>query len=909
MKKKIHIISHTHWDREWYMSYEKHHLKLIRLMDSLLELLDRDPEFKSFHLDGQTIIMDDYLQVRPELRDKVEHYIREGRLIQGPWYILQDEFLTSSEANVRNLLIGHRDAATYGPVSKIGYFPDSFGNMGQAPQLLLQAGIDNAVFGRGVKPTGFNNSVGEAAYESPFSEMYWESPDGSRVLGILFANWYHNGMEIPVEPEAAAPYWESRIRNVEQYASTPHLLFMNGCDHQPVQMDLAAALRTARDLNTEYDFIHSNFNDYIESVRETAPDTLATVRGELRSQQTDGWGTLVNTASARVYIKQANQHCQALLEKAVEPLAVMAQSVGARYPHHLLTYNWKTLMQNHPHDSICGCSVDEVHDEMMARFAKSRHMSEGLAEESVMAVSGAIDTSAFANEEDAVPFVVFNTSGWKRSGLVSVELELLREALYEPSPAEIAKRLETVRLPLGSVIDASGNAVDASIEDLGVRFGYDLPENRFRQPYMARCFRITLEAKDIPALGYGTFAWIKKERQPSAYATVSAASESAANTMDNEHLKITIQEDGTFELLDKQNGKVYRDLGIFENVGDIGNEYIFRQPQNDIPLTTKGLRADIVRLEHSSLRTVYEIVHRWAIPAGADDLLSRETATMVPIQERQAQRTAAKVPLVIATKLTLDKGAKGLSIQVSYNNQARDHRLRMLFPTDLTSEVHHADSIYETAMRDNEPSALWSNPSNCQHNQAFVAIDEPEAGLAVAHKGLNEYELLRDGRNTIAMTLLRSVGELGDWGVFPTPGAQCLGEQSAELLLIPYAGGKNRHVAAIEAATLHTPWTMRQVAVQTGQLPAGHSWLNWSGEALVLTAFKANEKRGDTIARWYNSTLQPQTLVIQAADAEDWYRSNVLEERLEGLDAADGIIMVPVKPAEILTLGFKGTTK
>uniref|UniRef100_UPI0030B8F50F glycoside hydrolase family 38 N-terminal domain-containing protein n=1 Tax=Cohnella rhizosphaerae TaxID=1457232 RepID=UPI0030B8F50F len=167
-KPVAHIVSHTHWDREWYMPYERHHVRLIELMDVLIDTLERDPDYRSFHLDGQTIILDDYLEVRPDMRERLTGLIREGRIAVGPWYVLQDEFLTSAEANVRNLLVGHRDAERYGPVAKIGYFPDSFGNMGQAPQLMRQAGIANAVFGRGVKPTGFNNAVSDsAAYESP----------------------------------------------------------------------------------------------------------------------------------------------------------------------------------------------------------------------------------------------------------------------------------------------------------------------------------------------------------------------------------------------------------------------------------------------------------------------------------------------------------------------------------------------------------------------------------------------------------------------------------------------------------------------------------------------------------------------------------------------------------------------
>ncbi len=322
-RKTAHLISHTHWDREWYMPYEHHHYLLAELMNELLDTLEKDERYRYFHLDGQTIIIEDYLQVHPEKREQLEAYIREGRIIIGPWYVLQDEFLTSSEANVRNLLIGHQDAQAYGVISKLGYFPDSFGNMGQAPQLLRQADIDTAVFGRGVKPTGFDNMVGDpisSNYESPYSEMHWEAPDGSKVIGLLFANWYSNGNEVPTDADEAKIFWDKRLADASRYASTPHLLFMNGCDHQPVQKDLGDALETARKLYPDVEFVHSSFDDYLNELRSTLPDNLVTVHGELRSQHTDGWGTLVNTASARIYLKQMNQLGQTLLEKGAERL-------------------------------------------------------------------------------------------------------------------------------------------------------------------------------------------------------------------------------------------------------------------------------------------------------------------------------------------------------------------------------------------------------------------------------------------------------------------------------------------------------------------------------------------------------------------------------------------------------------
>ena len=326
--KKAHIISHTHWDREWYLPYEKHHMLYIEMMDTLIDTMEKDQEYKYFHLDGQTIMLEDYLQVRPENRARLQKLIGDGRIAIGPWYVLQDEFLTSSESNVRNLQMGYKLAQEFGGKwTKTGYFPDSFGNVGQAPQLLKKAGIDTAVFGRGVKPTGFNNQTADA-YESAYSEMNWQSADGSAVLGILFANWYNNGAEVPVEEEKSKVYWDKKLADAVRYAGTDQLLFMNGCDHQPVQTDLSAAIRTANALYPDVDFVHSDFAGYVEQIKKELPDDLNMITGELRSQKTDGWYTLANTASSRIYIKQWNVRCEMLFEKVAEPLAAIAAKEG-----------------------------------------------------------------------------------------------------------------------------------------------------------------------------------------------------------------------------------------------------------------------------------------------------------------------------------------------------------------------------------------------------------------------------------------------------------------------------------------------------------------------------------------------------------------------------------------------------
>jgi alpha-mannosidase len=908
--KIAHIISHTHWDREWYMPYERHHVRLVKLMDTLLRVLDSDPEFQSFHLDGQTIILEDYLQIRPEMKGKLIQYVQEGRLHIGPWYILQDEFLTSGEANIRNLLMGHKEAESYGSVSKIGYFPDSFGNIGQAPQLFKQAGIDTAVFGRGVKPTGFNNSVADAAsYESPFSEMMWESPDGSRVLGILFANWYHNGMEIPVGEEEAKTYWKQKLAEVERFASTPHFLLMNGCDHQPVQTDLSEAIQTARRLFPDIEFVHSNFMDYANLIRGSVPADITVVRGELRSQRTDGWTTLVNTASSRVYIKQANQRCQTLLEKVAEPLATFAHLHGAPYPHHLFTYAWKTLMQNHPHDSICGCSVDEVHREMMTRFDKSRFVAEEIIADSVEWISPRVDTSCFKEFTGAKPFIVYNTSGWERTSVACVELEIARLPLYAPSPSEISDQLAEIPVE-GWMIDPEGNKVTCKIEDLGVTFGYDLPQDRFRQPYFHRSLRLTFQAESIPALGYRAYAWIPGEERA---ATVAADPEghqtmvTGTASMANEWLAVSICPDGTLHVLDKETNRNYSGLCAYEDVGDIGSEYMFKQPDGELPRSTNGVPAKVRLVENTPFHTEFEIIHEWEVPSGAGERLEQEQNKLVYYAERKAQRVQETVPLLITTRVSLEHGLKAIKVKTSFDNRAKDHRLRVLFPTDIHTTNHQVESIFEIAERDNEPSFEWTNPSNCQHQQAFVTVCDGNVGVTIANKGLNEYEILRDGRNTIAITLLRSVGELGDWGVFPTPEAQCLTQHQLEYEIIPHKGDGKQSGAYSEAYQFQVPWTITSTGIHPGTLPAEHSFLGWTGDSMAFSAVKIAEGTGDLIVRWFNMAREPSTLTLDKQRVSvEWYKSTILEQRTgQRIPQGDGKHPISVQPAEIITLAGK----
>ncbi len=906
-KKRVHVISHSHWDREWYLPLERHKMRLLDLIDDNIEMFENDPEFKSFHLDGQTVVLDDYLEIRPQNKQKIKKYVEEGRFRVGPFYILQDEFLTSGEANVRNIQTGIREAKEYGNLTKVGYFPDAFGNAGQMPQLLKQAGMDAVAFGRGVKPVGFNNEVKEdtaekGKYESAFSEMMWESPDGSALLGILFANWYHNGVEIPVDEAEAKAYWDDRIPKVEKFASTNELLFMNGCDHQPVQTNLSEALAVARKLYPDIEFVHSNFEDYIKCIKEEVEHELSTVKGELTSQETDGWYTLVNTCSAHVYLKRLNRKNEVALEQVAEPLSTWASVEGKEYPHDRLQYAWKILMQNHPHDNICGCSVDQVNKEMEIRFDRSTEVASVVAENAAEYLASCVNTEHF--QKDDLPFVVFNTTGWEKSESVTVVLDVVKDRhRWIDEGYRCAKALE---LPSYIIVDEAGNQVDAVVEDAGVKFGFDLPRQIFRQPYMARQVKVTMFADKLPACGYKTYV-LRALPQDNNDMHKNISLVNGENQMENEFMTVKIAQNGTLTVTDKTLGRTYEGLCYFEETIDAGNEYIYFCPPGNPAITTKEAQAKIRLVKDTSFMACYEIYHELEVPVSADEQLAEDIRSVLEFKKRRCHRSTEMTIMKLYTYVTLEKGARNLKFRTEFDNNVRDHRLRVIVPTGLACDTHYAEAVFESVKRPNEHSKVWENPCKCEHQQSYVGMNDEKGGLLVANIGLYEYEMLPQENNAMAITLVRSVGEMGDWGVFPTELSQQQRHITNEYELVFFSGDLVEAGAFKAAHQFQVPVQTVQTDIHEGKLPAEKSFLHWNGEAMALANMKVKDFGTDRMVRFVNYGAAERILTIKKDDTfAELYRSNIIEETLENLCAdADGNYKIPVRGYEIITLGMK----
>ncbi len=419
--RNIHVVSHTHWDREWYLTFQLFRLKLVRLVDGLLDLLQNDRDFKYFMLDGQTIVLDDYLHMRPSMESILREHIRKGRIIIGPWHILPDMFLVGPEAHIRNLQQGDRTAQRFGSKMMIGYMPDSFGHIGQVPQILRGFGIDVAALWRGVD-------------DGP-AEFWWQSPDGSRVLLAYFREGYGNGADLPAD-------------NLEQFArmvgekgdtlasATPlsELLVMYGTDHMEPPLNTSEAIAYADEMLRGKHVIHSTLQRYVDAVNGSIKKQnieLPTLVGELRSCRR--MHLLPGVLSSRMWIKQRNHACETLLTKWAEPFSTWQERVAGSQPGILagksgiLEQTWRLLMENHPHDSICGCSVDQVHREMKVRFDQVEQVGEEITRQSLDGIAGAVTTErVMLSPEKTVSgsLVVFNPSSFARTDVLTADMEL-----------------------------------------------------------------------------------------------------------------------------------------------------------------------------------------------------------------------------------------------------------------------------------------------------------------------------------------------------------------------------------------------------------------------------------------------------------------------------------------------------
>lgn len=733
--KNIHLVSHTHWDREWYKPFQYFRTKLVYMIDGLLEMLDDNPDFSSFLLDGQTVVIDDYLKIKPENEDRLRKMIDSGRIIVGPWYIQPDEFAPDAESLVRNLQTGIRTARSFGRSMMTGYLPDSFGQSPQMPQILRGFGIDSAVVMRGID----FDSIGS-------TEFRWKGLDGSEVLGIYLMKGYSNAMFLSENNTVNRMRIKKLAKELDSAASGEHLLIMNGIDH-------AFAQRQAASLCSDKGWTQGSLEEYIGILKEEHL-ALPTLSGELISPRHHRVHTSI--ASTRIYQKAENRRLSIQLERQLEPLCVMTDLAGAEYPSGLIDEAWKTLILNQTHDGICGCCTDEVHRELDQRFTAAGQISETLIKNHSRALSSRLG-------DGAMGLTVFNTA--MRQGEQLIEAEVIADdgfILIDEDGREVETQI------------ISSEEIDVSKKSIWTLYlGTPQPAKKLR-------FIFNCEFKEVFAYRY-----FKIKPAPLISRVKPQSGAEGAAGFENEFYRMSIAPDGCLTVVDKENGESYDGLGSFEDIGEGGDTYNHSPLDNDSPIYSRRTAAAVKMIENGSHRTVFRIAQNLQIPAS----LSADGKI----------RSSDTIAMELVTQVFCYRGSRRIDFCVAFDNKAFSHRLRVLFPFGSTAQASCAETQFGTVQRSIETPESgddWpEKPLPIYSMQRFAGLKEGRRSLFVLNRGLTEYEVYQSGESTLALTLHRGVSMMGKPNLpvrpgrasgieVPTPDAESIGSIVREYSLI-----------------------------------------------------------------------------------------------------------------------------
>ncbi len=889
MKKIYCVISHTHWDREWYRSFEGFRMRLCDLINNLFNILEEYPQY-IFHLDAQTVVLEDYLEIYPENREKLKSYISSGNIIVGPWYLQNDFYLTSGEATIRNLLKGTRLAKSFGKCGTAGYAPDQFGNISQLPQILKNFGVDNFIFGRGFNPYGINENGEKYLIPIP-SEFIWRGADGTEALAVHMRCWYNNAQRFSADIERSIELVKNIEQSFEGGSCTPYLLLMNGVDHLEAQEDLLPILEELNKNEINGEIKQMLLSDYIKNVKTYIDQNhieLQKFGGELRC---GGDSTILQgTLSSRHYLKVQNVLTQNMLENRIEPLYSMLDMSGFKevYPDNYLNYMWKTLMQNHPHDSICGCSRDEVHSHMEDRFARVNEVGAELLERA-LDIAG-YHNSLVTDEKGAYSLILANTVSGSVSGIAEAVVRF-------PSTEKINNFIITDSF--GKEVEFT--AVSKTRERMDIFSAINLPGSmlvdvykiylsvRDMKPYSFECFKIT------PVSG-----------------KLNIAEKPSDNTvkLENEYLTVDIAPDGKVNISLKENGRILTDCISLEDTADIGTSYVFGNA-GDSEISSHSFSGRVKLTEKNPHRSRAVISFDMRLPKCYDEKLKRRSKSMV----------LEHCELI----LTLDAGSRFLNVDYKIDNKASDHRLRLLVKTDAESDSFIADIPFDiVTRRDDDINPLMVDV--CHPNTSFAAIEESSGGVAVFTEGA--HECAKYGLDTLAFTLVRATGAI-DKNAGPqwlTPENQCIREISGRAAIYPYSKRDNSGLLSV-SCSFRNPVLAHCVPADfkkfTGGRPAvqgthiseifyredknkgvslqSGSLLSVNNSAVIVSAFKRSENGEGYIVRLFNSSVSD--LEVRLNTFGEIFTSNMNEEVFEPL--GHGEILLNMRGKEIATLFIK----
>lgn len=924
------VVAHTHWDREWRYPIWKNRSLLVEFMDWLLDILENDPDYSGFLLDGQTVCIDDYLEIKPENKARIAAQVQAGKLAIGPWYTLPDLFPIAGECLLRNLNKGIRFAEELGGYNPIAYHTFGWGQTAQFPQIYNSLGIHYAVAAKKVSHE-----------RAPKCEFIWTAPDGSELLTSRLGHFARqNGyfyLHFPVRlnniydenqyawewgktgtayhradsdiarndyfridhedgyfkenvKDAAQRTWD----NMSETIVDDYRLLMCGCDFSTPNPYLPRMVADSNEALNDIQFKMGSLEEYFtELERRLNRSEVPVVEGELRDGEP--CGASANALATRIHIKQLNKVAENVMIRRTEPLAAALCSLGAGYAKGFFQRGWNYLLKAHPHDSINGVTQDKTVEDNIYRLNQAIEIGETIYEDCIASLLKRLDLSAFDPQDQLL-------------------------LLHNPQPRPVNEVIKiVVDTPQEKNVWAIGVA-DTDGSPLGVqtisRDEHTQPVHDIEArpwPFSVDRHFVYLETGDIPAGGYkvvkvtheSTF-WREEEWWPAMRKSAGSDIGQSAHRLENEFLKVEVNPDGTFNLTDKERGCVIKDMHAFEDEGDTGDYWAYYAPYNNQTISSRGFPSRIWMEDNGPLSATIAVETIMRVP-------SRAEYGSVRIQG-YGKRSEELVDLKIVSRMTLNKSGKHLKVKTSIDNRAKDHRVRVMIPSDIKTDMSDAAGHFTVDRRgivhEKDADGKFYPEMALRPMAEFCSVNDGEKGLSVLNNCLTEFQLLDDGRGTLALTLLRATRnrictESRVSSEFPEKlGCQMLQTVDYEYAIYPHKGDWVAGKVFAEADKLNAKPVPVQISNNAGgDLPIHTSHYAIDNDAVVMTAFKKAEDRDSIILRLHNPTGETQSLTLTTGlPVTQAWSNNLNEVRGEALPMKDGCLPLSVPRGKIVTI-------
>ncbi|MBQ4110515.1 MAG: hypothetical protein IJC74_06480 [Clostridia bacterium] len=880
----IFYFSSTHWDREWYQDFQGFRYRLVKMTDKLIDLFESDPDYKTFHFDGQTIVLEDYVEICPEKKAKLKKLIEERKILIGPWYVMPDEFLLSGESLIRNLMTGHKISKEWGTEAwKYGYICDIFGHIAQMPQIFKGFDLNYSILGRGTTET-------DPAY------FKWTSPDGSYCNTFklplnggygefkqdCYAGVEDKSVDNPVLIEKIKAYIDKEIER----SNIPVITIMDGLDHSDASVYTTQYIKKIAEMYPNAKVHHVNLCEQGKML-DMYEDKLPVVMGELNRTPHNRYGYLhliTNTLSSHYPVKKANDECQNLMEKQLEPAIFLSKFDNVKLNKSYSDLAYKYLIQNHPHDSICGCSIDQVHKDMEYRFDQVKDIGKAVLDDYLYQIKREEPENLEKDFESILTF--YNLLPFDIEKTVTADINFKQHY-----PEQFAEGFGYEFINSFKIYDYEGNEIPYQITDI-------------KNAYRVRIYDQFSEDKDvytvsmkvkIPACGrseYKIVPFYPAVRYPEKMA-------SGADYAENEFIKVKILNNGSLELTDKKTGKIYTQLCNLADDGEIGDGWYHANPVNDRTVYSNGGNCTIEKVESGVSRCVFKITKYLEVP--------RETITY----KYGMKRSEETVTLKFVSYIGLSEENRYVDVKMRYFNEAKDHRLRLVLPTGITENKYFAGQAFYCCERNtgmNFDTKDWREPDQFEKSTNGIVgkRDSDGNGIAfVAAAGIHECSAYNDKEGTLNITLSRSVRNTpmapNDRGIK----CQLNTELEYDFIIAPVDNGVSYSDLVKIQDIMACPVKSNFVNVNgKAEISAPLSNLKVEGENILTSIIKCSEDGAENtvVIRVFNASNEmSKGKIFINAEIEKATCVNLNEEYICDIESEKNVLSFDIEPWKIRT--------